>query len=339
MSRATSTSLSADASTTRGERPGRRRGAGEGAASSRLLRRLLGPLHFSGVFWYRFHLFGVRVLPEPLKPPLMVLFALAFFVALGRIRRAVVHNLSWLTGGRRSRLAELRGAWRTILNLSWCLTETYEGLADGGAVEVETEGEEVWADLLSRPGGFVIVTAHVGHWEIGSRLGRTDRRVHVVRQAEMDPRSQRFLSRLLRERAGDRVVFHYAGQDDFTLGTRLLAALRRGEVVAMQADRVSRGGRSHWAPFLGNLLEMPLGPAALARVAEVPLVPIFVFRRGRGRSLVVIRPPIEVSRDAPREQAQRQTTERLAREIEAAVRRHPHQWFCFRDLWGRRPGS
>jgi lauroyl/myristoyl acyltransferase len=301
---------------------------------------LLGPLHFSGVFWYRFHLFGVRVVPNWLMPALVSTFAFAFFCALRRVRRAVVHNLSWvLEPPPRSLLQQLRGAWRTVLNLAWCLTETYEGLAAGQEVDLEIEGREIWEQLLAQPEGFVIVTAHVGHWEVGSRLGRSDRRVHVVRQAEVDPRAQQFLSSLLRDRAGDAVVFHYAGEDDLGLGTRLLSALRRGEIVALQADRASRGGRSHAAPFLGREIDMPLGPAALARLAGVPLVPIFVFRRGRRKSRVVVRPPIWVDAALGRQEAQRQATEVVAQQVEAAVRSHPHQWFCFRDLWGKRAAT
>ena len=48
------------------------------------VRRFLGPLYFTGVFWFRFHRFGVRVLPYWLMLPMMVV-AVAFFSTVPRM--------------------------------------------------------------------------------------------------------------------------------------------------------------------------------------------------------------------------------------------------------------
>jgi KDO2-lipid IV(A) lauroyltransferase len=117
------------------------------------------------------------------------------------------------------------------------------------------------------------------------------------------------------------------------LGVRLLDALRQGDVVALQGDRPRADGRTVEAPFLGRTLGFPVGPAALARAAGVPLVPVFVFREGRLRSRVSIRAPIEVAETRDRDADVADATRRLAAEIERAVRAAPHQWFCFAPLW------
>ncbi len=43
------------------------------------IRRLLGPFYVTGVFWFRFHNFGVRILPDWLLGPAMVLFVVFFY--------------------------------------------------------------------------------------------------------------------------------------------------------------------------------------------------------------------------------------------------------------------
>jgi lauroyl/myristoyl acyltransferase len=51
---------------------------------------------------------------------------------------------------------------------------------------------------------------------------------------------------------------------------------------------------------------------------------------------MVFGPPIEVSRTANRAADLGAGMHRVAREIEAGIRRAPHQWFVFRELW---PGA
>jgi lauroyl/myristoyl acyltransferase len=303
-------------------------------------RRLLGRLHFTGVFWYRLHAWAMRVLPRPLVAPCVFAFAAFFWLALRGVARAVGHNLEWVRQERASWPRRQGWAFRTIHQHAWCMTETYDGLVGrAGPTEVELEGAEHWQRVAGAAKGFVLVTAHVGHWEVGSRLAPTGlrRKVHVVRAEEIDPDAQEFLRRLLRDGGGDSFEFHFTRAEDPSLGARLLLALRRGEVVALQGDRGRPGQRAVEVTLFGRPHAAPLGPAALARAAEVPILPVFVFRRGRSRSLVSFHPPIEVRRSADRTEDHRLATAEIVRAVESAIRREPHQWFCFRDLWGRRP--
>lgn len=116
-------------------------------------------------------------------------------------------------------------------------------------------------------------------------------------------------------------------------GMELLDALWRGEIVAVQGDRPRAGGRSIDATLFGRPFPLPPGPAALARTADAPLLPVFVVREGRRRYRVVFRPPIRAPRTDDRAADLTATMRRVAAEIEWAIRRAPHQWFCFRRLW------
>src|ERR1700675_1312147 len=80
------------------------------------------------------------------------------------------------------------------------------------------------------------------------------------------------------------------------IGIELLAALRRGEVVAIQGDRAlgTRGDVS--IPLFGRPARFPLGPFLSARAAGVPIVPAFcVLDRGY-RYTVQVPKPIFVER-------------------------------------------
>jgi len=296
-------------------------------------RRLLGPLHVTGVVWYRLHKFGVSALPQWTMPLSISLFTTFFFVALRRIRAAVAANLvpvlgptGWL--GRQARI------YRTFWSFAWCLSERYERLSTDHPFTVTLDGREHWRAASEAPEGFILLTAHIGNWEAGSMLPPAEaaRRVHVVREAETDPRAQEFIRGLIEKQAGSLYVTHFA-DDDPQLGLLLLESLRAGEIVALQGDRPRAGGRMVEVPLFGRPFPLPVGPAALARAAGVKLVPVFVFRERRLTYRCAIRPPIAVPHTADKGADIAEAARRFAAELEAAIRARPHQWFCFRKVW------
>jgi len=202
---------------------------------------------------------------------------------------------------------------------------------------IETAIENVAAWSRSTDGtGAILVTAHVGNWEIGSALPsqHEQRPVHVVREEELDPRAQEFIRALLLERMGPLYTTHFAANDP-ALGIRLSEALGRGEIVALQADRPRAGGRTVPVELFGQAFELPIGPMALARATGAPLLPVFVLRTGRLRYRLCFCDPIRVASSADRRHDIAAAAQAVADTIAWAVRQAPHQWFCFRKLWDR----
>jgi KDO2-lipid IV(A) lauroyltransferase len=300
-----------------------------------IVRRLLGPLHVTGVFWYWLPSQAVRVLPLALFDLVVLSFTSFFFVFLFRIRKAIAANLEAVLGPC-GFLERQRRIWRTMVGFAWCYFERYERLEWPERFSAQVEGPEGWQALLGGERGIIFVTAHVGHWESMSYLGGgpAHRPVHVVREEEMNPVAHRFFERLLKRKPGSVSYTTHFATGDPRVALRLAEALQRGEIVALQGDRPRGGhGRAQSASLFGLPMLLPPGPAALARIAKVPLVPVFGFREGRHRYRVVLREPIGVSNELPRDAAVASATLRLAEDIEWAIRQRPHQWFCFHRLW------
>lgn len=307
--------------------------AASGEAPEPFLRRLASTFHVYGVFWYKLHLFAVRHLPRWTYYVLVPLFTAFFFCTLRKIRGAIARNLEAVLGPC-GFVERQRRIWRNLYVYSWCLTERYEGLATERRVEPVHENHQYWEQVLSTGEGFVLVTAHIGHWEAGSAFPAElqDRRIHVVREEEIDERSQRFFEELVSHRFGSEVTMHFAHRDPH-LGARLLLAIRRGEIVALQGDRPARGGRTEEVELFGKAFEVPAGPAAVARSAGVPILPVFVYRDGRYRARTVFHPPIRLPKTGDRDADIRRGVEQIVGAIDRAIRRDPYQWFCFRDFW------
>jgi lauroyl/myristoyl acyltransferase len=194
---------------------------------------------------------------------------------------------------------------------------------DPGVLVAHHEGEGNFAEAIGAGRGLIVLTAHLGNWDLGGRMAArfSGRATHVVMEAERDPRLERFLRA---ESAPVRFVTRRRPTD--VLG--LITALRRGEIVAMQGDRAI-GGRSDVAvPFFGAPARFPLGPFALARAARAPVVPAFcVLRRDRRYDMRLLEPiTIEPGREVS-------ALARWVAVLERTVREYPEQWFNFFDCW------
>jgi lauroyl/myristoyl acyltransferase len=295
--------------------------------------RLLRSFHVTGIFWYRFHGFVIRTTPEPLLEIVAAFFATFFFLCLRRIDAAIASNLD-IALGPCGFVERQRRIFRTIWSFGWCLNERTERLTTDRPFRIDTEGLAIWNDLARTGTGIVLVTAHVGNYEVGSMLPAQleRRRVHLVREPEADAETQSYVHGVIARFAQEGFEEHFQ-TDDPSLGVALYAALRRGEIVAIQGDRPRAGAPAVDAALFGRPFPLPPGPAALARAASVPMLPVFVFREGRRRYRIVFRPPIAVARTTDRHADVAAAVRQVAGEIEGAIRRAPDQWFCFRSLW------
>ncbi|HUD71593.1 MAG TPA: lysophospholipid acyltransferase family protein [Dongiaceae bacterium] len=295
--------------------------------------RFLGPFHITGIFWLRLHRCIVAAVPSRLLWIPATFFATFFFLCLRDLRAVIAANLEVVLGP--SGWWERQGRiYRTMWSFGWCLNERLERLTTRRPFQVETEAIEHWNEVTREGRGLILITAHLGNFEVGSMLPAESagRRVHLIREPEVDAQAQAFLVGVLDGFTQDRYAMRFQS-DDPLQGMHLLDALRRGEIIAVQGDRPRTGGRSIDATLFGRPFPLPPGPAALARTAGVPLLPVFVFREGRRRYRVVFRPPIHASIAAEAGADRAATMRRVAIEIEWAIRRAPHQWFCFKRLW------
>jgi predicted LPLAT superfamily acyltransferase len=105
-------------------------------------------------------------------------------------------------------------------------------------------------------------------------------------------------------------------------------ALRRGEVVALQADRVMGHRSDMWLPFFGVPAGFPSSPFALAAAAQVPVLPCFCLLRPDWQYDIWVETPIIPVR-CQEESALRHMVQVLERYITMA----PEQWFNFYDVW------
>ena len=236
-------------------------------------------------------------------------------------RAAVGRTLSVMTGAVGSRLDELT---RDVFGeFAMCFSDLIVASRRPARVSAHMGAVQGIEHLLRRDGAVVSLTAHVGNWELAGRLlaQHSARPTHVVVAVE----EARALERWLR-RDSDGVRFVARARP--TVSLTLMAALRRGEAVALQGDRALGNRGDVLVPFFGRPAPFPVGPFQLARAAAVPVVPAFCTL-GADRDYVVrVLDPLTVMR-GEEEDALRTWVASLER----IVAEKPTQWFNFFDIW------
>jgi lauroyl/myristoyl acyltransferase len=110
----------------------------------------------------------------------------------------------------------------------------------------------------------------------------------------------------------------------------LLNALRQGQIVSIQGDRVVGDVASREAVLFGRRVRLPEGPFMLAFVAQVPIFPLFVIRAGYHHYKIIACPTIECRRGTePRDVSIDQAIKEWCRTLENVLAPHWSQWFSF----------
>jgi predicted LPLAT superfamily acyltransferase len=270
-------------------------------------------------------------LPRVLHPPIAVVTAAVFFVLLGGERRAVLRNLTVITGRPAWRLWP--AAYRVFYSfcdfvVSYCFVPAASHQELVSMLSEQERGAATIDACLAGGGGLVVWTAHVANTEFASRLLELHGRpVNVARVVEAgNPAEARLRDLMASERL--RVV----DLTDPIAIVRLLASLRNGEIVAMQGDRVF-GGAGVFVPFFGRPTRFPVGPFHLAHAAGVPVLPGLVVRTGWLRYRMVIGPVLRLESGEPRDAAVLGALTQAVSFLEEHLRRFSSQWLNFYDFW------
>ncbi|HEX5855662.1 MAG TPA: lysophospholipid acyltransferase family protein [Thermoanaerobaculia bacterium] len=177
--------------------------------------------------------------------------------------------------------------------------------------------------------GFLLVTGHVGNWEMGAVTLRGHALTPaVVGQPELDPDVEA-MRLSLRTRLG---VESIDIGSSMATAFRVRTAVEAGRAVALLVDRaypedqvvVSYFGRP--TPFLRS-------PALLARFCKCEILPGFFLRSADGSYFNVWGAPIAADESLSPEADARRIMSRVAADLEAVVRAHPTQWFNFYRFW------
>jgi len=190
------------------------------------------------------------------------------------------------------------------------------------------EGEEDVGRLLRAHPRCLILSAHVGNWELGGMLIR---RMGIPISAVFLPHQDQEVNRFFdaqRLRCGVGVIPLGVGATPACLGW-----LRAGRPVAIMSDR-EFGTNGIRVRLFGRPARLPRGPAMLSLRTGAPTIPVVLIRQGPWRFRFYTEPPIWPPEGSSSRLAERlqELTQRYARSLERAIGLDPTQWLMFRPF-------
>lgn len=284
-----------------------------------------------GVFWRQLIRFAMLNMPPWIEPVIVAFWAFVFLL-WGPGRRGVMRNLSAIFEGS-SAVRNIFRTYRVFWNFAWALTDKARFKEFRVVPDWEFVGIEHFRSLQANAGGAIILTAHMGNYDVGAHLFAelSDREIVMVRAPENDPETREF------EEALDQRTGTSALKIDFStraseLALDLLESLRNGNIIAIQGDRVTDGISTLPATLFGKSMRVPAGPFALSMSARVPIYPLFIVRLGRRRYRLVVSAPFNVIRTRDRDEAFARAVADWTRELERTIRVGWYQWFAFQPF-------
>jgi KDO2-lipid IV(A) lauroyltransferase len=260
--------------------------------------------------------------------------AFAVYWVFGRLRRVGVRNLEMalpeLPLAERTRILR-----RVYVHLGWQLVEfcrMTRYTAENTGAWLCTDGLEHYLAAQARGKGVLVVTGHLGAWELSSfyhslmgyPMGMVIRR--------LDNRRLDDFVNGIRCLHGNRVIH----KDDF--GRGLLLAMRAGQTVGILMDTNMTPPQGSFVKFFGIDACTATGLAHVARKTGAAVLPGFMFWEEAERKYVLhFGPEIEIPHTASPAADILVATQLCTDAIESWIRRYPDQWLWIHRRWKTRP--
>ncbi len=284
--------------------------------------------------WLLVHLLGS--VPRSLGRRLGAGIGAAAFHLLGRLRRVGLRNLqlAYPEWTAEQRGTTLRCVYR---NLGWLLAEFcrmsgYTREQAGGFIEYD--GLEHYLAARERGNGVLVLTGHLGAWELssfyhslaGMPMGLVIRRLD-------NPLVDAFVNRI-RCLHGNRVIH----KDDFARG--LISAMRAGETVGILMDTNMTPPQGVFVPYFGTLACTASGLARVALKTDAAVLPGFLlWDEARSKYILRFGERMELIRSGDANADVLANTAAFTATIERYVRQNPEQWLWMHRRWKTRPAG
>lgn len=191
---------------------------------------------------------------------------------------------------------------------------------------IRIENINYFDEAISKNKGVIVLTAHLGNWELGgvvvALLGYP---FWVVALPHKEKKVNDFFN-FQRESKGIKVI---------PLGRAVrksLDILKNNGLLALVGDR-DFTGKGLIMDFFDKPAILPEGPAALSLKTGASIVPGFMLRNPDDTFTLRIEKPIEFSSTGKKDEDMKQLMKKYVKIFEQYIRRYPDQWYMFRRFW------
>ncbi|MGD2098948.1 MAG: lysophospholipid acyltransferase family protein [Desulfobacterales bacterium] len=192
---------------------------------------------------------------------------------------------------------------------------------------VHIKGSKIIAEALSRQRGIILISAHLGNYEMAWHVVPCYLEMQMTGVAKKLRNAR--LNRLihgLRTRFGNKIIYKKGALPE------MMHTLRQGAIVAILMD-ISRRFEGVEVNFFGRRATATPAAALLGLRCKSPIIPAFCHRTERGTLIVELEPPVEMQRTGNLRVDLQTNTQRITDRVERAILRYPEQWNWLLKRW------
>jgi predicted LPLAT superfamily acyltransferase len=194
------------------------------------------------------------------------------------------------------------------------------------------DGEEYLIQIVQEGKGGILISAHIGNWEVaGHLLYRINAKINVLIHEAEHEQVKHYLEGIKGKGNMNVIVM----KDDFSHIYDISKALENGEIICLHGDRFMPWSKTMTTKFLGDDAHFPQGPFAMAVGFKVPVSYVFAMKEGIYHYHFSATPP-KIYSSLARENKNRLIESALSdyiQIIEKKVEKYPIQWFNYYDFW------
>jgi Kdo2-lipid IVA lauroyltransferase/acyltransferase len=278
---------------------------------------------------YRIGIFMALALPLKASYFFASFIAGLYYRVSSRDRTAVMKNLRVVLGGRADEAELSEMSEEVFKNFAKYLVDFFRfSRIDGAYIKkfVSMSGTENIREALSKGNGAILLSAHIGNWELGAAaLSFSGYPVNAVVLTHQNKKVNDFFTK---QRLNGNVR-------PIEIGASLKACyrtLKNNGLLALLGDRdfTKNGSLMN---FFGKPAFIPKGPAVLAYRQGAAILPTFIVRNPDDSFKLFIDKPIFADRMKDESASVPEVAARYLGSIESCVRKYPTQWGVFKELW------
>lgn len=190
----------------------------------------------------------------------------------------------------------------------------------------EFDGIEILKRLLAEKKGGVLISAHIGNFEIAEHFFGDidfDFQINLVTTDLEHSAIKNYLESVTQKSAVKFIII----KEDLSHIFEINAALANNELVCFTGDRYFEGTKSLSETILGKEANFPAGPFLIASRLKVPVVFVYVMKEPNLHYHLYAREATVKHRD------EKGLLKEYVKSVETILQKYPLQWFNYFDFW------
>ncbi|RMA65739.1 LpxL/LpxP family acyltransferase [Ulvibacter antarcticus] len=190
----------------------------------------------------------------------------------------------------------------------------------------EFDGVENITNLLEKGQGGILISAHVGNFELAEYFFEDIDTRSQINLVTTDAEHQNIKEYLESVTKRSNIKFILI-QEDLSHIFEINGALQNGELVCFTGDRYFKNTKSLREKLLGKEADFPAGPFLLASRLNVPVIFVYVMKETTKHYHLYARLAEVNHRD------EKDLLKKYIKSVEWMLQKYPLQWFNYFDFW------